>query len=120
MAKIVLIGLEHAEAGQICRALGTDDHRIEHHTQHVDPQDFADADLVFAGGDPAQYLSLLSRVRDASPNLPVVVVTRIPDTNHWLDALEAGARDYCSLPIVTPHLHWIVESALPRTLSAAA
>jgi DNA-binding response OmpR family regulator len=52
--------------------------------------------------------------------LPFVVVTRIPETREWLDALEAGATDYCSAPIETRQLRWLMESALPRPRFAAA
>jgi hypothetical protein len=37
-----------------------------------------------------------------------------PKTREWLDALEAGATDYCSVPIETRQLHWLMESTLPR------
>jgi DNA-binding NtrC family response regulator len=119
MAKIVLVGLEQAAAGQICRALAVD-HQIEHQPQTVVVRELLDADIVFAGGDPSYYMSLLKRVREARPSLPFVVVTRIPETREWLDALEAGATDYCSAPIETRQLRWLMESALPRPRFAAA
>jgi DNA-binding response OmpR family regulator len=52
--------------------------------------------------------------------VPFVVITRTPDTREWLDALEAGATDYCSVPIDTRQLHWMLESVLPRPRFAAA
>jgi DNA-binding response OmpR family regulator len=73
-----------------------------------------DADIVFAGGEPTYYISLLRRVRETRPTLPFFVVTRAPETKEWLDALEAGATDYCSVPIETRQLQWLMESALPR------
>src|ERR1700691_1597927 len=99
MAKIFLIGLEQEAAGQICRALTVGSHQIEQQPQDVLVRELRDADIVFAGGEPAWYLTLLKRVREARPALPFVVVTRIAETNEWLDALEAGATDYCSVPI---------------------
>ena len=79
MAKIVLVGLEQAAAGQICRALATDCHQVERRQQSFVTQELLDADIVFAGGEPAQYMSLLKRVRETRPTLPFVVVTRIPE-----------------------------------------
>ena len=114
MAKIFLIGLEQEAAGQICRALTVGSHQIEQQPQDVLVRELRDADIVFAGGDPAWYLTLLKRVREARPALPFVVVTRIAETNEWLDALEAGATDYCSVPIEARQLHWLMECALPR------
>lgn len=118
MAKIVLIGLEQTAAGQICRALSVERHQIHQQPPNPPIQDLRDADMVFAGGEPARYLSLLRRVREAHPALPFVVVTRIAETKEWLDALEAGATDYCSAPIETRQIHWLMESALPRRASA--
>ena len=74
--------------------------------------EFANADLVFAGGDPSICLSLLRRVRYARPILPFIVVTDQPDTTMWLDALEAGATDYCCLPLETRQIHWLIQYAL--------
>ena len=120
MAKVFLIGLEQAAAGQICRALAVDSHQIEHQTQNVVARELLDADIVFAGGEPTAYMSLLRRVREARPSLPFVVVTRMPETREWLDALEAGATDYCSAPIDPRQLHWLMEAALPKPRFAAA
>jgi DNA-binding response OmpR family regulator len=120
MAKIVLIGVEQVEAGQICRALGDENHQIERQPQNVAIRELLDADIVFSGGEPAHYLSLLRRVREARPTLPFVVVTPMPKTIEWLDALEAGATDCCSPPIETRQLQWLLESALPRPRFHAA
>lgn len=114
MAKVILVGLEQAAAGQIGRVLAMDRHQIEYQPYSVVGREILDADIVFAGGEPTSYMSLLKRIREARPTLPFVVVTAIPETKEWLDALEAGATDYCSAPIETRQLHWLMESALPR------
>jgi len=119
MAKIVLIGLEQAAAGQICRALAVDSHEVEHQPQNTAIRDLLDADIVFAGGEPGHYMPLLMQARETMPALPFVVVTRVPETSAWLDALEAGATDYCSTPIETRQVQWLMESALPRPSFAA-
>jgi len=119
MARIVLIGLEQVAAGQLCSALAVDSHEVEHRPQSVAIQDIEDADIVFAGGEPGHYMPLLMQVREMMPTLPFVVVTRIPETSAWLDALEAGATDYCSTPIEKRHVQWLMESALPRPSFAA-
>jgi DNA-binding response OmpR family regulator len=115
VAKIVLIGLERSAAAQITGALADDRHQIEHQLQDVGMRELLDADIMFASGEPTRYKSLLRRVREARPTLPFIVVTRTPETMHWLDALEAGATDYCSVPIETRQLHWLVESALSHS-----
>jgi DNA-binding NtrC family response regulator len=61
--------------------------------------------------------TLLEATKDS--RIPVIVVTRTPETREWLDAMEAGAFDYCSAPFEPRQLQWILNSARPRTLSAA-
>jgi DNA-binding response OmpR family regulator len=120
MASVLLIGLEQAIAAQISRALAVERHRIEQKNPNIGLREIMDADIVFAGGEPSQYLSLLRRVREERPGLPFVVVTRIPETKDWLDALEAGATDYCASPFETRQIHWLMEAALPQHRSVAA
>lgn len=120
MAKIYLVGLEQAVAGRICRVLAADNHRVEQQSQGLLPQEILDAEMVFAGGGPACYLSLLRRIREVRPTLPFIVVTRTPETKDWIDALKAGATDYCSEPIETRQFHWLMESALSRHRVGAA
>ncbi len=116
MAKVALIGLEQPAANQIGRALATDLHQIQQMPRDAGLEDLIGADIVFAGGGPAYYLSLLRLLRAVRPSMPFVVVTRIPETKEWLDALEAGATDYCSAPFESRQIHWLMESALPRGL----
>lgn len=120
MAKVVLIGLENSAACQIMRALADENHIVENRPLHVADYEIAGADIVFAGGECKQYLRLLKRVREISPALPFIVVTRIPETAQWLDALEAGATDYCSAPFEAYQLRWLMESALPHHRAVAA
>src|SRR5271165_3720015 len=118
MARIALIGVERVAAGQICGALA-DCHEFEHRPQSVVIEHLQDIDIVFAGGEPDHYMPLLMRVREKMPTLPFVVVTRIPKTSEWLDALEAGATDYCSAPIEKLHVQWLMECSLPQPGFAA-
>jgi DNA-binding response OmpR family regulator len=120
MAKVILVGLEQLAATHISGALAVEQHQIEQKPRGAVVPDLLDADIVFAGGEPAYYLSLLRLLRAVRPSLPFVVVTRIPETREWLDALEAGATDYCSAPFESKHVQWLMESALPRRRIAAA
>jgi CheY-like chemotaxis protein len=120
MAKVLLIGLEQSTANQIGRALAIERHEIENKPQNTPIQDVVKADIVFAGGDRKTYISLLRSIRKTRPALPFVVVTRIPETSDWLDALEAGATDYCSAPFEPRQIRWLMESALPAPKTYAA
>lgn len=119
MAKVVLISVEPVAAEHIRRTLA-ERHQIENKLDSVAVAELAEADIVFAGGEPAQYLSLLALVRAARPDLPFVVVTRLPETGQWLDALEAGATDYCSVPVETRQIQWMMETAFSRRNACAA
>ena len=119
MAKVLLVGLEPANAGQISQALADCRHQVESKPASLSPLELRDADVVFAGGKPSQYMPLLQRVRAALPSLPFVVVTRLPETGEWIDALEAGATDYCSFPLSSKQLKWLLDSVLPRRAAAA-
>jgi DNA-binding NtrC family response regulator len=70
------------------------------------------ADLIFCPCDRQRYLSLLEAVGRQKPDLPVVVVSRQPEVSEWLDAIEAGATDYCAPPFEISHIRWILDSAL--------
>ncbi len=42
--------------------------------------------------------------------LPVVVVSRLPEVEGWLDALEDGAADYCAAPFEPVQLRWLLDT----------
>lgn len=73
------------------------------------------ADMVFCNSERGEYQSVLRALEQRGIALPVVVVSRIPETSEWLDALDAGAADYCAAPFEKPHISWLVESALLAT-----
>lgn len=120
MAKIITVGLEPGAAQQLGKALGPQNHQIAHRPKFTAIDEVIKADIVFANGDGKNYLPLLKLLRATCPDMPFVVVTRIPETSDWLDALEAGATDYCSAPFEPTQMNWLMESALPslRTLTA--
>jgi DNA-binding response OmpR family regulator len=120
MAKVFLTGVEESVAKSLRRVLAIENHQIEDRSSASPIDDFLDADIVFAGGGAKRYLPLLLGIRQARPALAFVVVTRIPETSEWLDALEAGATDYCAAPIESCRIKWVMESALRRARSIAA
>jgi len=112
MAQVFLIGLEPAIAAQMSLALHIERHWVTQHAETIGRRDLTEADVVFAGGPASRYMPLLRRVRKERPTLPFIVVTRAADTTEWLDALQAGATDYCSWPIETRQINWLMETAL--------
>jgi len=75
------------------------------------------ADIVFCGGDPL----VIRRARSAAPETPIVAITTGDHPGSCLDALEAGAADYCSQPFAFTQIEWLLElHAPPRKAFAAA
>lgn len=120
MAKIILSGLDAGCALQIGRTLDQNQHQISHLPACPPLHSCLDADIVFACSSGKSYLPLLRAVRKSRPELPFIVVSRVPETEEWLDALDAGATDYCAAPVDRRQLHWLLEAVLPKKRSAGA
>ncbi len=120
MAKVFLTCIDESVAQAIRRALAIEKHQVEHRPCTARVGDFLDADIVFAGGDGKRYLALLRSIRQARPALPFVVVARIPETSDWLEALEAGATDYCSAPLGLRQITWLMETVVRPARSTSA
>jgi DNA-binding NtrC family response regulator len=116
MAKVALVGLEVSAADQIAKILSSTGNDVRCLAPQAGARDFAEADIVFAGGTQQQYLKLLQATRRNRPRLPFIVVTDERETRGWLDALEYGATNYCSAPFDTRKIAWLMETALDRPL----
>jgi DNA-binding NtrC family response regulator len=64
------------------------------------------ADIVFCAADR----SVLREALELFPGTPVVVVSRLPDVERWLDALEDGAADYCAPPFEAIQMRWLLDT----------
>ncbi len=73
-------------------------------------EDEAKADIVFCSWQQKIFEEAAVRFK----NVPVVVVSRLPEVNNWLDALEAGAADYCAAPFESVQMRWLLETHLRR------
>jgi response regulator RpfG family c-di-GMP phosphodiesterase len=119
MSRIVLLGLPDDLAAALTRVLHEESHQVAlaHTIEDVgrdDPQ------VAFVSGDGTEFPHNVSWLLEAQPRLPVVVVTRLPDPQRWLDALEAGARDYCGAPFERTQLRWILDTVCPAVEQRAA
>ena len=85
--------------------------------RHDAGADRPQADIVFCSNQPATLSQALAQFKPA----PVVVVSRLPEVEGWLDALEAGAADYCAAPFEPAQLGWLLETHTRpcRALAAA-
>jgi DNA-binding NarL/FixJ family response regulator len=58
--------------------------------------------------------------RASFPDLPVVIVSRLPDTREWLEALELGAADYIAAPFEVVQMRWLWKSQSRPVQAAVA
>jgi DNA-binding NtrC family response regulator len=79
-----------------------------------------DTALVFCSAERQTYTLLLNLIKREGLEVPVVVVSRHPQADEWLDAIEAGAADYCSPPFEAFQISWIIDNTLKYRHSAAA
>lgn len=68
--------------------------------------DPAVAQIVFCPWQAQAFKEAAARFR----HVPVVVVSRLPEVQGWLDALEAGAADYCASPFEKVQIQWLLET----------
>ena len=117
-ANFILHQLEESLATQLCNAVSETGHVFHAASSTSECLSLAErlrADVVFCNADRVKYHSLLDALQRRGLQLPVVVVSRIPETSEWLDALDAGATDYCAAPFEHQHISWLIQSAILAT-----
>lgn len=114
MSHIALLGLPDDLGNQLTRVLLEESHQVSQKRFLSDVRRLPVSSAVFISGDSPDYRRTLCLLREIHPNLPVIVVTRQCDAWHWLDALDAGAADYCGAPFERIQLRWILESIPAR------
>lgn len=123
--KILLFGLDDALASELAGALAGQQRQFASAPfrrtaggmrQTIQPG----VGLVFCPAETERYELLLNFIRRERPTLPVVVVSRRAEVSDWLDAIEAGAADYCSPPFDSAQLRWIIENTLKYRPRVAA
>ena len=120
MAKILLLSLEVSLAEDLYCKLTQLLHQVQLAVADQLSTDHIDADVIFLAGDGPHFRDSFNALRSKRPDLPLVVVTRLPEVTVWLDALEAGAADYCAAPFEQQQIRWILEATLRQRHSAAA
>ncbi len=77
----------------------------------ADPPDAVISDIRMPGEDG---LSLMKRIRDTHPELPVIIMTAYHDLDSTVSAMQGGAADYVPKPININEM----DAALDRALSS--
>lgn len=95
----LLLGLEGSVEQELRAALNADGCKVV-------KKPGSRADIVFCGHQRPVYETAVEQYA----KLPVVVVSRLPEVSDWLDALEAGAADYCAAPFEPTQLRWLLQT----------
>jgi DNA-binding response OmpR family regulator len=112
----VLYGLEDQLADELAHVLISCCRRVEKaQTDAAGAARLTAADVIFCRADAEQ----VQRLKKAHPGSAVIVATRLPETSDWLDALEAGAVDYCAAPFERMQVSWVLESHVHAAHAAA-
>lgn len=120
MTRILLLGFDNPLRDQLTQVLSELHHPACARPFSDDWLSLAEADVVFCSGDDPRFRDALREVKFKKPDLPFIVATRLPEVSAWLDALDAGASDYCAAPFEPIQIRWIMDSALPRRAQFAA
>ena len=112
MSRIALLGLPEDLGNELARVLLDESHQVSRKLYVSDLRRLPNCSAVFISGDEPDYRYTLSLLRESYPDLPAVVVTRYPEARFWLDALEAGAADYCGAPFDRVQLRWVLDAVL--------
>ena len=112
--KALLFGLETSLASALADVLKSCDCTAQGVEQGTERQR---GDIVFC----SPRADVLQQALGLYRNIPVVVVSRLPEMEDWLDALEAGAADYLAAPFEIIHLRWLLNAhGCTRSALAAA
>src|ERR1700757_3508658 len=116
---MILFGMESDLADELARILLDDGHQVQMTRSMECVPGNTDAHIGFAGGDGPDYRDTVRSLVDRCPEVPVVMVNRVPENSRWLDALELGASDYCGAPFEAVQVRWLVDAVL-RTSAVTA
>ena len=119
MATVSLLGFPQDLAHQLSEALIADAHTVERKKDLLDLRKGSPPGVIFVNGDEPGYLDAVRSLKRTAPSLPVVVATRQPEASEWLNALDAGAADYCGAPFEPVQVRWIMNSISGETARSA-
>jgi DNA-binding NtrC family response regulator len=114
--KVLLCGLDPSIAEELRAAIQSSDPEVEVQACAASPSDGSKYrfDFIFCS-----FSGSLPECADGKCAVPVVVVSRNPEAREWIEAMEAGASDYCAAPFEAAQIRWILE-ANSRSYSTAA
>jgi len=90
--------------------------------EEVAPQaiDWSQYDLVFCPATAVMLQQILAAAAGHMKRLCVIAVSRLPDVQEWLDAIELGAIDYFAPPFEQSQVRWLMQTHFPSGKMIAA
>ena len=118
--QVMIFGLEGQLASELLDAVGNlglpvDRRAFQSASDCRSAASGSGADVIFCAPDGDRVRDL----RAAHPHAFIIAASRLPDVSDWLDAIEAGANDYCASPFEPTQVRWILESGLRHHAAAA-
>ena len=113
--RALLIGLEPELAAELERTLARMGHGASRSGIDQVPAMARGLDVIFCSDRWSDVNSLVALLRLLRTPIRVIVASRRAEEAAWLEALEAGADDYCSTPFETAQISW----AMHRTPAVA-
>ena len=86
----------------------------------ADDVEWSQYDLVFCPANRGTLQTVLSTAGGKMKRLCVIAVSRLPEVQEWLDALELGAIDYCATPFEQSQVRWLIQTHFPSGKLIAA
>ena len=112
MSRVTLFALPEDLERPLEQVLREEAHKVIRKLHLQDLLHGPKSDALFLSADAPDFRATLSQLSESHPELPVIAVTRVPETAHWLDALDAGATDYCGAPFERVQIRWILNSVI--------
>ncbi len=118
--RILLVEDENKIASFIEKGLDAEGHGVDRACTAAEALEFAvsrDYDVVLLDLmlPDADGRSVLDRIRELSPDLPVIVVSALDDVDDKVDLLDAGANDYLTKPFAFAELTARVRASARQT-----
>jgi len=120
MSQVVLLGLPEDLSRLLAQLLREESHQVRQRQSIRGVWKGSKPDAAFISGDIPDLPNAIAALRETEPKMPLIVVTRLPETRQWLDALEAGATDYIGGPFERVHIRWLMNSVIAQGPPRAA
>ena len=82
--------------------------------------DWSQYDLVFCPASRNTLEQVLAAAEGHMTRLRVIAVSRLPEVQEWLDAIELGAIDYFAPPFEQSQVRWLIQTHFPSGKLIAA